>query len=177
MTCRGGRSGLLYGIGAALCAAVAVVVGVRVVPQADVGQVDPGSAVIALAALAVALLSARQAVRVLRSTHPAAVEVAAWLAIAVQRREGQARMQLLGGQGRTIDVDFDFRSAPAHDAQHAQLVGCLADVVAYYQALHPQRLVITGAPGAGKTVLAIELALGGWCFARLSISACRRLGG
>ncbi|MEU3768646.1 DNA/RNA helicase domain-containing protein [Amycolatopsis keratiniphila] len=30
----------------------------------------------------------------------------------------------------------------------------------YYQTLQPQRLVITGAPGAGKTVLALELLLG-----------------
>lgn len=156
----GGRSGLLYGIGAALCAAVAAVVGVRLVPQAEVGQVDPVSAVVALAALGAALLSARQSLHTLRSTHPAVVEVAARLAIEVQRREGQARMQLLGGHRRTIDVDFDFRPAPAHDIQQVKPAGCLADVVTYYRALQPGRMVITGAPGAGKTVLAIELALG-----------------
>lgn len=154
------RSGLWYGIGAALCLVVAVVAGVRLVPQAQVGDVDPVSAVVALVALAVALLSARQSVRALWSTHPVAVEVAARLAIEVQRREGQARAQLLGGQHRTIDVDFEFRSAPAHGARHAEPVGRLDDVVAYYRALHPQRMVITGAPGAGKTVLALELVLG-----------------
>jgi hypothetical protein len=156
----GGRSGLLYAIGAAFCMAVAVAVGVRLIPQAGVGDVDPVSAVVALAALAAALLSARQSMRALQSTYPSAVEVAARLAIEVQRREGQARTQLLGGRGRTIDVDFDFRSAPAHDARRAEPVGRLEDVVAYYETLHPRRLVITGAPGAGKTVLALELVLG-----------------
>ncbi len=160
MTGSGNRSGLVYGVGAALCVAVAVGMGVRLIPQAKVGDVDPVSAVVALAALAVAFLSARQSARALRSAHPVAMEVAARLATEVQRREGQARTQLLGGQGRTIDVDFDFRSALAHDARHAEPVGRLNDVVAYYRALHPQRLVITGAPGAGKTVLALELALG-----------------
>ena len=33
-------------------------------------------------------------------------------------------------------------------------------MVSYYQALRPGRMVITGAPGAGKTVLAVELILG-----------------
>ncbi|MFD0404316.1 NACHT domain-containing protein [Kitasatospora sp. NPDC127116] len=35
-----------------------------------------------------------------------------------------------------------------------------ADITAYYQATTPARLVVTGAPGAGKTVLALELLLG-----------------
>ncbi|MEU3558608.1 hypothetical protein [Kitasatospora sp. NPDC006786] len=34
------------------------------------------------------------------------------------------------------------------------------DITAYYQATTPARLVVTGAPGAGKTVLALELLLG-----------------
>jgi MFS family permease len=156
----GSRSGLMYGIGAVLCVAVAVVVVVRLVPQAGVGAVDPASAGLALVSLAAALVSARQSVRALRSTPPVADEVAARLAIEVMRREGRARTQLLGGHSRTIDVAFDFSSASAHNTQHAQPMGRLSDIVAYYQALHPQRLVITGAPGAGKTVLALELALG-----------------
>jgi hypothetical protein len=113
MTGSGGRSGLLYGIIAALCVAVAVVVGVRLIPHASVGDVDPVSAVVALVALATALLSARKSVLALKSTPPIAVEVAARLAVEVQRREGRARTQLLGGRSRTIDVDFDFRSASA----------------------------------------------------------------
>jgi len=46
----GGRSGLMYGIGAVLCMVVAVAVGVRLVPQAGVGAVDPASAALALVA-------------------------------------------------------------------------------------------------------------------------------
>ncbi|PPK66197.1 hypothetical protein V5P93_003916 [Actinokineospora auranticolor] len=153
----GGRSGFWYAAGAAVCVAVAAAFGWGQLPRAQVGQVDPASLVVALAALAVGLLSARQAVRVARSTPVPVAEVAARLADEVRKREGAARSQLLGGGGRTIDVDFYFRAAPAHDAHHADAAGSLEQVVAYYQALSPQRLVITGAPGAGKTVLALEL--------------------
>ncbi len=91
----------------------------RLIPQAEVGDVDPVSAVVALASLTVALVSARQAVLALRSAHPVTVEVAARLAIEMRHRESQAHARLLGGRSRTIDVDFDFRPAPAHDAGSA----------------------------------------------------------
>ena len=38
--------------------------------------------------------------------------------------------------------------------------GTLEEVVGYYRKLQPRRLVITGAGGSGKTVLAVELILG-----------------
>ncbi|WP_394613123.1 NACHT domain-containing protein [Lentzea sp. JNUCC 0626] len=160
---KGGSSGWLYGFGCGVCLVVAVVVGLRLVPGAKVGDVDPVSAVVALLALAAALWAGRHAVRIARIARIAPVpvmEVAARLADDVRSRESRARTQLLGNKNRTIDVDFAFRPAPAHPAQHAQAKGQLTQVVDYYQALRPQRLVITGAPGAGKTVLALELLLG-----------------
>ncbi|RLK54415.1 NACHT domain-containing protein [Actinokineospora cianjurensis] len=135
-------------------------VGWQQLPRMQVGDVDPFSAVVALAALAAALWSGRQSVRAAQSTPVAVVEVAARLADEVRHREGRTRTQLLGGGRRTINVDFDFRSVPAHGADDAATAGRLAEVVDYYQALRPQRLVITGAAGAGKTVLALELLLG-----------------
>ncbi|WP_159048074.1 NACHT domain-containing protein [Streptomyces sp. WM6378] len=85
---------------------------------------------------------------------------AALLARAVLVAERDARRQLLGAHDKAIDVEFDFRPAAAHDAMGAVPLGRLAEVVAYYRQLRPRRMVITGAPGAGKTVLAVELILG-----------------
>ncbi|MCF2528525.1 DNA/RNA helicase domain-containing protein [Yinghuangia soli] len=55
---------------------------------------------------------------------------------------------------------FDFRPTPAHAAAGADRAGTLGEGVAYYRRLRPGRLVVTGAPGAGKTVLALQLMLG-----------------
>ncbi|OQQ13127.1 hypothetical protein B0675_39550 [Streptomyces sp. M41(2017)] len=54
-----------------------------------------------------------------------------------------------------------FRCIPelANNAAGAQERGNLSDAQAFYLALHPARLVITGEPGAGKTLLAIHLLL------------------
>ena len=81
------------------------------------------------------------------------------LAAAVSDAEGRARRNLLGGADRAIDVAFAFKPSPAHDAAGAAGWGRLDEVASYYRALSPGRLVITGAPGAGKTVLALELIL------------------
>ncbi|MDQ1024621.1 hypothetical protein QF035_002203 [Streptomyces umbrinus] len=85
---------------------------------------------------------------------------AALLARAVVVAERDARTKLLGAHDKTIDVEFDLRLAAAHDAEGAGPVGHLTEVVAYYEQLRPRRMVITGTPGAGKTVLAVELILG-----------------
>src|SRR5262249_24102311 len=52
-----------------------------------------------------------------------------------------------------------FLPSPAHHATGAAPHGTLEEVATYYHALRPGRLVITGAPGAGKTVLALHLML------------------
>lgn len=68
-------------------------------------------------------------------------------------------MHSLGGELTAIDVTFAFR--PYAHARAAELpptpAGQLERVVEDYRAVRPRRLVITGEPGAGKTVLARKL--------------------
>ncbi|MER8045324.1 NACHT domain-containing protein [Streptomyces sp. NPDC094032] len=65
-------------------------------------------------------------------------------------------MSSLGGDLKAIDVTFAFR--PYAGARAAALpaspAGRLEKVVEDYRGLRPRRLVITGEPGAGKTLLA-----------------------
>ncbi|MFF4734198.1 NACHT domain-containing protein [Streptomyces mirabilis] len=82
------------------------------------------------------------------------------LAAAVETGELAQRTQLLGGDNQPIDVGFCFRSVPSRGAEGAAASGSLGESTDYYRRLRPQRLVITGAPGSGKTVLALELMLG-----------------
>ncbi|MFE6851460.1 NACHT domain-containing protein [Streptomyces sp. NPDC057674] len=67
----------------------------------------------------------------------------------------------LGGDLKVIDVAFAFR--PYSNARAAALpaspAGRLAKVVEDYRELRPRRMVITGSPGAGKTVLARKFVL------------------
>lgn len=122
---------------------------------------DSDAAAFVSSALSVVLAvwALQQGTRARRLAETDATMVASRLAVAVGEREGAARRQLLGEHDQAIDVQFSFRPAPAHDAAAARS-GSLQDVVGYYRKLHPQRMVITGAPGSGKTVLAIELILG-----------------
>jgi hypothetical protein len=128
-------------------------------PGLERGDVDPAGAVIGLVGLAVAGWSMWMSWRGLRHQESDAVALAARLAQAVLRAETEARTQLLGGDGTTIDVRFDFRPTATRNAAGADVEGRLSEVVNYYRRLRPGRLVITGAPGAGKTVLALELLL------------------
>ncbi|WP_370082510.1 NACHT domain-containing NTPase [Streptacidiphilus sp. MAP12-16] len=82
------------------------------------------------------------------------------LAAAVEASELAQRTQLLGGDNQPINVGFCFRAAPSRGAEDAAATGSLSGITEYYRRLRPQRLVITGAPGSGKTVLALELMLG-----------------
>ncbi|WP_405596510.1 NACHT domain-containing protein [Streptomyces sp. NBC_00081] len=123
------------------------------------GDVDPVGAAFAFAGLVVAGWSGWLSWQGLRHQESDAVAMAGRLAQAVLRAETDARAQLLGGDGTTIDVRFRFRPAAARDAAGAALEGRLSEVVSYYRQLRPGRLVITGAPGSGKTVLALELLL------------------
>ena len=136
---------------------VAGVVAWRTWPRTSAGQFDPVAAVLALAGLAVGVMSLIVTIRAQRQDVDAAAKR---LAVAVKNAETIARKQLLGGHDRTIDVQFSFYPAVAHDAAGAGGKGSLEKVVAYYRKLEPHRLVITGAAGSGKTVLAVELILG-----------------
>jgi hypothetical protein len=87
------------------------------------------------------------------------IAAAGRLAVAVKAAETNALKRLLGGHDRTMDVQFNFH-ALGHDAAGAGRRGSLEKVVAYYRKLEPRRMVITGAAGSGKTVLAVKLILG-----------------
>ncbi|MET8162588.1 hypothetical protein ABZT47_40060 [Sphaerisporangium sp. NPDC005289] len=130
---------------------------VRVMPGLPVGDVDPLGAAIGLG---IGLPSLYLTARALRPPAPTAAEAADQLAGAVTKRERTARQQLLGGHDQIIDLVFEFRPAPGHEAVGAGRQARLGKVVEYYHRLSPRRLVITGAPGAGKTVVAVELILG-----------------
>ncbi|MFE3267133.1 NACHT domain-containing protein [Streptomyces sp. NPDC059215] len=82
------------------------------------------------------------------------------LAAVVAAAETRQRAQLIGPGAHRIDVTFHQRPEPANNATGAAAHGRLTDIVSYYQNLRPARLVITGEPGAGKTLLALDLILG-----------------
>ncbi|MGW4237130.1 NACHT domain-containing protein [Streptomyces sp. NPDC004749] len=136
---------------------VAAGVAVTLAVRAGTGDVDPGGLVVGLVSLILATAGLYQAKQ--RTVDIDTVALAARLADSVRKREGKARQGLLGGSDRTIDVEFTFVPSPAHHAAGAAPHGTLEDVATYYGALRPGRLVITGAPGAGKTVLALHLML------------------
>ncbi|MFF0084754.1 NACHT domain-containing protein [Streptomyces canus] len=142
-----------------VCAASVGTVVAWGLPGLERGDVDPVSAAIGLMGLVVAGWSMWMSWRGLRHQETDAVTMADRLAQAVLRAETEARTQLLGGDGTTINVRFDFRPAAARNASGADVEGRLSEVVNYYRRLRPGRLVITGAPGSGKTVLALELLL------------------
>ncbi|MCD9145455.1 NACHT domain-containing protein [Streptomyces albireticuli] len=86
--------------------------------------------------------------------------LAARLAGVVAAAEAGQRAQLLGPGTHRIDLAFTHRREPANNAAGAAPEGHLAGIVGYYRQLRPARLVITGQPGAGKTLLALDLLLG-----------------
>ena len=158
MLCGVNRGGL-YAIGLAGLL-IAAVLAWRTWPHTSAGSFDPVSAVIGIASLVVGIASFILAARAQRQADADVTAVAARLAVAVGHEETKARQQLLGGDNRTINVQFAFQSAPGQHAAGAGRAGTLEHIVGYYRKLQPQRMVITGAAGSGKTVLAIELMLG-----------------
>ncbi|MEE4597609.1 hypothetical protein V2J94_38005 [Streptomyces sp. DSM 41524] len=80
------------------------------------------------------------------------------LADKVRAAERSTRLGLLGVEGTAADLSFDgklvsFRSSTG------ELQGTLDTIADFYRTVPNQRLVITGAAGAGKTVLTVELTL------------------
>ncbi|MBW8795946.1 MAG: hypothetical protein JF597_20830 [Streptomyces sp.] len=80
------------------------------------------------------------------------------LADKVEAAERSTRLGLLGVEGAAADLSFDgklvsFRSSTG------ELRGTLDTIADVYRAAPHKRLVITGAAGAGKTVLTVELTL------------------
>jgi len=82
------------------------------------------------------------------------------IATAVAVAEAQQRAQLIGPGAHRIDLSFRYRTEPANNAAGADPQGRLTGIVTYYRQVKPARLVITGEPGAGKTLIALDLLLG-----------------
>jgi hypothetical protein len=137
----------------------AVAIGRWVLPGASVGDVDPVGVVLGLTALAISVWTGWLTVRSLRWQETNLAEIAERLAVEALDVERTAWRQLLGDHDKAIDVQFTFYPAPTHNADGAGAEGRLEEVADYYRRLRPQRLMITGAPGAGKTVLAMQLML------------------
>jgi hypothetical protein len=156
----GVRRGGLYAIGVAGLLIAAGVLAWRTWPHTSAGSFDPVSAVVGIVGLVVGFASLILAARAQHQADTDIAAIAARLAVAVEQEETKARQQLLGGDSRTINVRFSFQPAPGHDAAGAGRTGTLDQIVGYYRKLQPQRMVITGVAGSGKTVLAIELMLG-----------------
>lgn len=157
MTGRGGRgAGFVLAVVAVAALGVGVVV---LVPGAKRGDVDPVGMLVGGAGLLAGLAAVWLTWLTLGhgDTDPSATAVR--LAGQVLAAESQARSMLLGGGTAAIDVRFVFRPTPAHNAEGARPEGTLRGVADYYRRLRPGRLVVTGAPGSGKTVLAIDLVL------------------
>lgn len=152
--------GRLYAVAAAGLLGAAWLVARQTFARTSVGPFDPVAAVIAMASLAVGVASLVVAVRTKRQDDMNVAAAAGRLAVAVKDAETDARQQLLGGDNRTINVQFTFHPATAHNVAGAGSKGTLTKVVKYYRKLEPRRMVITGAAGSGKTVLAVELILG-----------------
>nr|SBO97648.1 hypothetical protein BN4615_P7164 [Nonomuraea gerenzanensis] len=76
----------------------------------------------------------------------------------VVREEDRARKGLLGGYD-IAPVSFGPQPGPAPDRDSGPGPDDLQAIGRFFDALHPQRLLVVGESGAGKTVLAIELVL------------------
>ncbi|MFJ9034720.1 NACHT domain-containing protein [Streptomyces sp. NPDC102274] len=120
------------------------------------GDVDPVSALLGtvalIATLAIAVADRRQSER-----DPDAV--AHVVARLVLKSEGDAWLKAQAGRPASIDLRFVLRSTPGQPSEGAAVEGRLDTIEEYYLALRRRRLVITGGPGAGKTVLMQRLLL------------------
>lgn len=75
----------------------------------------------------------------------------------MRTREEPEQAMLLDVSDEKIDTSFTLKEPANKQARYAGPSGTLGQIAAYYNALDPRRLVITGEPGSGKTMLAIEL--------------------
>lgn len=173
----GRRQGRVWLLVAAVCGVVAVASGGYVVRQLGHGGLE-ASDTAGLLAVALAVAAGLVAVAALRKQSQANTAAfadaglvrgwAATLARQVEAGEGAVRRQLLGDDTRRINLAYRLQPGGARPAR-APGVGrlfadgpggpVLPDIAAYYRETRPERLVITGAAGAGKTVLALELLL------------------
>ena len=123
------------------------------------GDVDPAGATIASVSAVLTLIAILPTRAAQRRAEQDLEYWAKSLADQVAETESAQRDQLLG-RVEAIDVRFTVRSAGSAASISANPGGSIRRVVDFYWGLEaPRRLVITGGPGAGKTVLAVELIL------------------
>ena len=79
------------------------------------------------------------------------------LAESVRRQALERRRQLLGADRKAINTTFVTLPVVGRGPESAQPHGDFDGIARYLDALEPKRLVITGGPGAGKTLLANQL--------------------
>jgi hypothetical protein len=146
----------------ALCAAVIVVAGtLRARGDMAIGQwgLWAAAATLVVTAIGVSLPLWDRFVTAGAVPKERVREAVAELATVVLQQTELQRSQLIGideASDHPADLRFvkaigRFRSVGGLDEGH------LASVVEYYLSLSPRRLVVLGVPGAGKTVLALEL--------------------
>ncbi|WP_105973694.1 NACHT domain-containing protein [Streptomyces geranii] len=156
----------------ALCALAIVVSGVYAVRAIIRGGLQPTDTVtmlgfpLGVAGIVFAVLALRKPVE--GNDAELARGRASTLAKQVESGESGVWRQLLGDDTRRINLAYALHpaavrqaAAPAAGRLTADGPGAvtLPDIVTYYRATRPLRLVVTGAAGAGKTVLALELLL------------------
>ncbi|QFZ78437.1 hypothetical protein GFH48_38825 [Streptomyces fagopyri] len=126
---------------------------------------------VALASLLVAIAGVPAAVGALTQGPGDAAGArasAATLAQQIHQAEQREWLRLVGGDAERINLRFTLRTGgPGRPVMTAATSGSLfeegaasvPDIVTFYRDTHPARLVVTGSPGGGKTVLALELLL------------------
>ncbi|MEU6372132.1 NACHT domain-containing protein [Streptomyces sp. NPDC046909] len=146
-------------IWAAVAMVALALMAVLVLPGTTKGDIDPLGALLGITSLVVAVISMWLSWRALRQADGDTTATAMLLSQRVLAAETRARSRMLDGSTEVIDVQFDLHHTPGHEADVGAVHGQLGDVANYYRSLSAGRLVVTGAPGAGKTLLAIELIL------------------
>ncbi|WP_165985016.1 NACHT domain-containing protein [Streptomyces sp. YIM 98790] len=94
-------------------------------------------------------------------------ESAERLARQVETLEGEQWRRLVGGDRQRINLGYRLHPEAGLSATVPESIGKLFPdeesgvygIANYFRSITPSRMVITGAPGAGKTVLALELLL------------------
>ncbi|MFE5852638.1 NACHT domain-containing protein [Streptomyces sp. NPDC056500] len=79
------------------------------------------------------------------------------LSEAIRGEVARRRRQLLGNDSKAINITFITVSQGGRDADTAWPRGDFDGIARYLDVLRPKRLVITGRPGSGKTLLAYEV--------------------
>ncbi|WP_237519902.1 hypothetical protein [Streptomyces sp. HUCO-GS316] len=172
----GQRDRLFRMIVATVSGLVAAGAGVWVAVQLERGQSPADTAssvglVITVVTVGISVEALRAARAALGQPADGAVQArsaALTLAKHVEKTEAEQWRRLVGGTRTRINLHYSLHSRYHSGATTGRPDGLLyterhdsglPDIAAFYRATTPARLVITGAPGAGKTVLALELLL------------------